>query len=153
MSTPQVLLRSDFSGVTVTILFAVFFVLFAAWMLLGWMIGESRDIGWMRNWCAGIFVITALVSCLAGGALMARRLTQATCRSSVQEFARLLNERAEQGRMEDVRDAIQHLAEQPDEWSSHSPDILRRIDELTVALEKTARPRVAAKASEESRGE
>lgn len=148
MSQALILRRSDFSGVTVTILFAVFFLLFAAWMLLGWMIGESRDIRWMRNWCAGIFVITALVSCLAGGALLARRMTQTACRSSVQEFARLLHERAEQGRMEDVRDAIQHLAEQPDEWSSHSPDILRRVDELTMALEKTARPRVASKAND-----
>ena len=135
----------DLVGGSVKILFAVFFLLFAAWMFLGWMIGESRDIRWMRNWCAGIFVVVALVSCLAGGALMARRMTQASCRASVQEFSKLLNERAKQGRMEDVRDAIQHLAEQPDDWSSHSPDILARMTELTQALEKTARPRVAVK--------
>jgi hypothetical protein len=55
------------------------------------------------------------------------------------EFSRLLHERMDEGRIEDVRDAIQHLSEEPDEWSTHSPDILKRVDELTEALQKTSR--------------
>lgn len=127
------------------ILFAVFLVLFTAWMLLGWFFGESRDIAWMRNWCAGIFVVMAVCICLGGGAYFARRMTQTACRASVQQFSRLLHERAKAGRMDDVRDAIEHLAEQPDEFSTHSPDILKRIAEVTEALEKTSVSRVASK--------
>ena len=128
-------------------LLAVFLLLFTAWMFLGWMIGESRDIRWMRNWCAGIFVVMVILICLGGGAVFARRSTQASCRASLEQFARLLEERAEEGRIQDVRDAISHLANRPDEWSSHSPDILSRINEVTQALEKTSLNRVATKAA------
>lgn len=133
------------AGAIVIILIAVFLVLFTAWMLLGWMVGESRDIRWMRNWCAGIFVVMAILLCLGGGAWISRKMTQTAYRSSIQKFSRLLNERAGEGRMEDVRDAIQHLAEEPDEWSTHNADILRRIEEVTEALEKTSHRRVADK--------
>jgi len=127
------------------ILSGVFLVLFTAWMFLGWLIGESRDIRWMRNWCAGIFVILSIAVCLGGGALLSRKMTQSSHRASVERFSRLLHERASEGRLDDVRDAIQHLAEQPDEWSSHSPDILTRVDEVTEALRKTSRTQTAAK--------
>jgi len=128
----------------VAILSGVFLVLLTAWMLLGWFIGESRDIRWMRNWCAGIFVVMSVLICLGGGALLARRMAQADHRASVQQLTRLLNERASEGRMDDVRDAIQHLADQPDEWSTHSPDILTRVSEVTEALKKTSRRQTAA---------
>jgi hypothetical protein len=128
-------------------LLAVFLLLFTAWMFLGWMTGESRDIRWMRNWCAGIFVVMVILICLGGGAVFSRRSTQASCRASLEQFARLLEERAEEGRIQDVRDAISHLANRPDEWSSHSPDILSRINEVTQALEKTSLNRVATKAA------
>ena len=128
-------------------LLPVFLFLFTAWMFLGWMIGESRDIRWMRNWCAGIFVVMVVLICLGGGAVFARRATPASCRASLEQFARLLEERAEEGRSQDVRDAIGHLANRPNEWSSHSPDILNRINEVTQALEKTSLNRVATKAA------
>ena len=127
------------------ILFAVFLILFTAWMLFGWFVGESRDIRWMRNWCAGIFVVMAILICLGGGAWVSRRFTQKSYRESVTKLTRLLDERAKEGRMEDVRDAIAHIAEHPDEWSTHSSDILQRMEEVTQALEKTVRTRVAAK--------
>lgn len=142
---PVILVRVSGEPSAVMYLFAVFLLLFTAWMFLGWMIGESRDIRWMKNWCAGIFVITAILICLGGGAFFARRATQASCRASLEQFARLLEERAEEGRLQDVRDAISHLANKPDEWSSHSPDILTRIDDVTQALEKTSINRVASK--------
>lgn len=128
-------------------LLAAFLVLFTAWMFLGWMFGEARDIRWLRNWCAGIFVVMALLICLGGGAMLARRVTQSSHRQTLEQFARLLEERAEEGRIQDVRDAINHLANKPDEWSTHSPDILVRIDEVTQALEKTALSKVATKSN------
>jgi hypothetical protein len=127
------------------ILSGVFLVLLTAWMFLGWRIGESRDIRWMRNWCAGIFVITSALICLGGGAVVARRMTQTSHRASVERFSRLLHERASEGRLDDVRDAIHYLAEQPAECSSYSPDILTRVDEVTEALQKTSRTQTAAR--------
>jgi hypothetical protein len=130
-------------------LLAVFLLLFTAWMFLGWMYGESRDVRWLRNWCAGIFVLMATLICLGGGAVFARRATQASCRASLEQFAKLLEERVEEGRIQDVRDAISHLANRPEEWSSHSPDILTRINEVTQALEKTSLNKVATKTAAE----
>lgn len=142
---PEVLVFLPAEFPAVMYLLAVFFLLFTAWMFLGWMFGESRDIRWMRNWCAGIFVVMSILICLGGGAMFARRITQASCRKSLEQFAKLLEERAEEGRIQDVRDAISHLANKPGEWSSHSPDILTRIEEVTQALEKTSISRVATK--------
>lgn len=125
------------------ILFAVFLTLFTAWMFWGWLVGESRDIRWMRNWCAGIFVVLAILICLGSGAWLSRRLTEARHRNAVQRVSQLLHQRMNEGRSEDVKDALKHLAEAPDEWSTHSEDILVRLTDVTVALEKTARTRVA----------
>lgn len=132
-------------ALNMTVLIAVFLLLFTAWMLLGWFVGESRDVRWMRNWCAAIFVVMVILVCLGGGAWISRRMTQSSYRESLTNLSRLLNERAGEGRLEDVRDAITHLADEPDEWSTNSPDILKRIDEVTIALQKTARKKVAAK--------
>jgi hypothetical protein len=127
------------------LLIVIFLILFTSWMLWGWIVGESRDIRWMRNWCAGIFVVLCILLCLGGGAWFSRQAIQSSCRSRVQEFTRLLYERMEEGRIDDVRDALQHISEEPDEWSTYSRDRLQRMDEVTEALRKTARSRVATK--------
>ncbi len=127
------------------ILFGVFLTLFTAWMFWGWLVGESRDIRWMRNWCAGIFVMLAILICLGSGAWLSRQISESRHREAVQRVTQLLHERMNQGRIEDVKDALQHLAEDPNEWSTHSEDVLVRLSVVTEALQKTARTRVAAK--------
>jgi hypothetical protein len=127
------------------LLFAVFLILFTSWMLWGWMVGESRDIRWMRNWCAGIFVVLCTLICLAGGAAVSHQITKSACRSQVEQFTKLLNERMKEGRTDDVRDALQHIAEQPDERSTYSQDVVQRMSEVTEALQKTTRSRIASK--------
>ena len=127
------------------LLFAVFLILLTSWMLWGWMVGESRDIRWMRNWCAGIFVVLCTLICLTGGALISRQITQSACRANVEHLTRLLNERMKEGRTDDVQDAIQHIAEIPDESSTSSRDVLQRMAEVTNALQNTSRSQVAAK--------
>lgn len=126
------------------ILFGVFLTLFTAWMFWGWLVGESRDIRWMRNWCAGIFVALAILICLGSGAWFSRRISESRHREALQRVTQLLHERMNQGRIEDVKDALQHLADDPDEWSTHSEDVLIRLSVVTEALQKTARTRVAA---------
>ena len=133
------------------ILFAVFLTLFTAWMFWGWLVGESRDIRWMRNWCAGTFVVLAIMICLSSGAWLSHRLTEARHRDSVQRLTQQLHHRMNAGRIDDVKDALQHLAEDPGEWSTHSGDILTRMDEVTQALQQTARVRVAVKPSGQQR--
>ena len=132
------------------LLFAVFLILLAAWMFWGWLVGESRDIRWMRNWCAGVFVVLAILICLGSGALLANRQAEERHRASVQRVIHLLHARMNEGRIDDVKDALRHLAEVPAEWSTHSPDILTRLAEVTAALEKTARTRVAEKPTRSS---
>lgn len=124
---------------------AIFTLLIAGWMLFAWIIGESYDIRWLRNWCAGIFVTMAIVVCTGGGFYLTYKIVRASHRSSVQQFAVLLKERLDEGRISDVRDAVEHLAVEPSEGSASHPDILQRLAELTEALESTRRERVAVR--------
>jgi hypothetical protein len=121
------------------ILFAVFLTLATAWIFWGWMVGESREIRWMKRWCATIFVSLAILICLGAGAGISRRMTKTQHSDSVRRLTQLLHERMKEGRTDDVRDALQHLAEDPAEGSSHSPDVLTRLSDVTEALQKTVR--------------
>jgi hypothetical protein len=118
-------------------------MLLASWMLLAWMFGDSSDIRWLRNWCAGIFILTAVSLCAGGGFYLTYKVLRTSHRQAVQEMAHLLNERIKEGRTEDVRDALDHLASEPSEDSGFSSDILQRIKEVTNALEQTRNANVA----------
>jgi hypothetical protein len=144
------LLRSDprlsrFQIIAMIYLFAIFLLLIAGWMLLAWMIGESYDIRWLRNWCAGIFVVMAICICTGGGFYLTYKMLRSTHRQSVQQMAKLLKERLDEGRTSDVRDAIEHLASDPPEGSGFSPDILQRMTEVTQALDQTRHSNVASR--------
>ncbi|MFO0975177.1 MAG: hypothetical protein U0996_02205 [Planctomycetaceae bacterium] len=113
-------------------------VLLTGWLLFGWFVGESSDIRWLKHWCSVLFVSMAVVLCLSGGAFVTHRITTSSHRKAVQELAAQLNQRMKEGRTADVRDAISFLANPPDERSNHSPDILRRLEELRTALRETS---------------
>lgn len=130
------------------ILAAVFLVLLTGWMLLGWMVGESRDVRWMRQSCAVIFVTMLSLMCLGGGVVFTQHSLESNHRRSVRKFALLLRDRIHQGRIDDVRDALDHLADDPDSRSSDNPDILRRLSDVTEALGKTAHTQIADQNSE-----
>lgn len=127
------------------LLSAVFFVLLTSWLLWWWLVGESRDIRWMRNWSATTFVVMAAVACFAAGAMLTHRYDEARYRKLTAEFSQLLEERLAANRTEDVRDALSHVNNTPDEWSSFSADELQRLSEVTEALRKTSRPAIAGK--------
>ncbi len=135
----------------VLLLFAVFSLLLTSWMLWWWLVGESRDIRWMRNWFATFFVVMAALTCFGAGAMVAHRYDEARYRKIVVEFSQLLEERLENNRTQDVRDALGHVNDEPDEWSSFSRDQLERLKEVTDALRKMPRRAVAKKASDELR--
>lgn len=134
------------------ILSGVFFLLLTGWMFWWWLLGEARDIRWMRNWFATFFVVMAAFSCFGAGALIAHRYDEARYRKLVTEFSQLLEERLKNNRDQDVRDALSHVNDTPDEWSSFSRDQLHRLEEVTEALRKSARSSVAAKDRSENIG-
>ncbi len=116
-------------------------------MLWWWLVGESRDIRWMRNWFAAFFVVTAALTCFGAGAMLAHRYDEARYRNLVVEFSQLLEERLQSHRIQDVRDALSHVNDEPDEWSSFSRDRLDRIKEVTDALRKSSSRAIAERTS------
>ncbi len=135
------------------ILFSVFFLLLTSWMLWWWLVGESRDIRWMRNWFATFFVVTAALTCFGAGAMLAHRYDEARYRNLAVEFSQLLEERLESNRIQDVRDALSHVNDEPDEWSSFSRDRLDRMKEVTEALRKSSGRAIAERTSGERKVE
>ena len=125
------------------ILFAVFFLLLTSWVLWGWLVGESRDIRWMRHWFAAFFVFAAALICFVAGAMITHQYDDTRYRKLVIEFSQLLEERLETNRIQDVRDALSHVNDEPDEWSSFSRDRLDRVKEVTEALRKSSSSTVA----------
>ncbi len=113
-------------------------VLLTGWLLFGWLVGESSDIRWLKHWCSVLFVAMAVMLCLSGGAFVTHRITTSSHRKAVQELAAQLHQRMKDGRTADVRDAISFLANPPDERSNHSPDVLRRLEELRTAMRETS---------------
>ena len=55
-----------------------------------------------------------------------------------------MEERLDSNRTQDVRDALHHVNNPPDEWSTFSRDQLERIREVTEAMQKTTEPPVAS---------
>ena len=142
-------LSFEFWNVAVLILIGVFFLLLTSWMLWWWLVGESRDIRWMRNWFATFFVVMAACMCFGAGAWLTHRFDEARYRKLFVEFSQLLEERLAENRTQDVRDALIHVNSEPDEWSSFSRDRLVRVTEVTEALRKSSSRAVADKASGE----
>ena len=128
---------------------AVFFLLLTSWMLWWWLVGESRDIRWMRNWFAGFFVVAAALICFVAGAIIAHQYDESRYRRLVVEFSQLLEERLESDRIQDVRDALSHVNSEPDERSGFSRDRLARVKEVTEALRKSTSTAVAESTSGE----
>ncbi len=137
----------DHRNVDVLILSAVFFLLLTSWMLWWWLVGESRDIRWMRHWFATFFVVTAALACFGAGAIVTHWYDEIRYRKLVAEFSRLLEERLEHNREQDVRDALSHVNDEPDEWSSFSRDRLVRLNEVTDALRKSSPKNMAGNMS------
>ena len=144
-------LKFAFWNVAVLILTGVFFLLLTSWMLWWWLVGESRDISWMRNWFATFFVVMVALMCFGAGALLTHKYDEARYRKLVVEFSQLLEERLAENRTQDVRDALIHVNSEPDEWSSFSRDRLARVMEVTEALRKSSSRAVAEKTSSERR--
>lgn len=112
------------------LLIPVFMALIAAWALWGWVVGESRNIKWLRNWCAPIFVVTTVLITAGGGGLASRILTKKAIREDVAQMLEHVDALVQQGRSDVVRSEIQKLHEK--QLDDNSVDILKELPNLNV---------------------
>lgn len=131
-------------------LYATILLLITGWILLGWMIGESHDVVWLKRWCAPLFVGLAVVLCLCGSGWLTWRTVRAQQRQAIQQLANELHRRSREGRDDDVRAALEFLATAPELGSGKDADILARIDSLNTALSKTQKTERTAERSAKS---
>lgn len=55
-------------------------------MLWGWVVGETKNIKWLRVWCGPIFVITAMLISAGTGAVATRIIFKRETRRNVSEL-------------------------------------------------------------------
>lgn len=123
------------------ILIPIFLVLFACWMLWGWMVGESKNIKWLRHWCAPIFVITVMIISAGAGAGLARHLTQAQVRTDVTALLQTIEHKLTAGQGRDVISEIR-ATDKSDDPDRDAFDLLDHIavmqNNLSPSAEKIA---------------
>lgn len=142
------------------VLVAALILLFCAWTLWGWFVTDRREILWARNWCATMFVASAILISLGAGAVTTLVVVKGRHRAQVQEFATVLEQHLSAGHTDIARKELKRIIEEPDEWSADSEDLLKRMtasterlvsgqmtnstESLPVPAEPESRPRAAA---------
>jgi hypothetical protein len=128
-------------------LIAVLILLFSAWMLWGWLVGENREILWMRNWCAISFVISALLISAGTGIGITVAVSRSQHRAEVRAFAEALERQLAAGRADKARQHLQKVIDRPDEWSSDSNDLLERMTAETARMQSSGPQQAAGRAA------
>ncbi len=113
------------------ILIPIFLILFACWMLWGWTVGESKDIRWLRHWCAPIFVVTAMLISAGAGAVVTRGIVRNRVRDDVTQLLATIEQKILTGQSRKVVSEIQATdrSEDPDR------DAFDLLDHITVMQE------------------
>lgn len=125
-------------------LVGILILLFAAWMLWGWLVGEHREIIWMRNWCATLFVITALLISGGAGVGVTIAISRSRHRADVRNFAEALEKQLAAGKYQEARNSLQSVINTPDEWSDDSHDLLERMTTVTARMQQSPSIRAAS---------
>lgn len=125
-------------------LVGILILLFAAWMLWGWLVGEHREIIWMRNWCATLFVITALLISGGAGVGVTIAISRSRHRADVRNFAEALEKQLAAGKYQEAKNSLQSVINTPDEWSDDSHDLLERMTTVTARMQQSPSIRAAA---------
>lgn len=128
-------------------LISVLILLFSAWMLWGWLVGENREILWMRNWCAISFVISALLISAGTGIGITVAVSRSHHRAEVRAFAEALERQLAAGRADQALEHLQKVINRPDEWSSDSSDLLERMSAETDRMQSSGPQQVAGRAA------
>lgn len=120
---------------------ATLLLLLTAWVIFGWIVSESWNIRWLKNWLALVSVTLLALICGGGGVFATRKFLIAQQRQGIQAFASQLNARIQDGHPDDALEAIRIIAEGPPEGSDYSQDVLQRMGQV--------RTRLAGKADEQ----
>lgn len=124
----------------------IFLSLFAGWMLWGWTVGESKNIKWMRVWCAPLFVVTIMLLSLGAGALVSRVMTRRKARADVTEVLACIQQQLEAGNADFVLKEIQ-ATDQTGNPDASDFDLLKHLEKMTANLDPEL-SRVAGKPRE-----
>lgn len=120
-------------------LIPVFLILFAAWMLWGWLVSDVRDIRWMRKWCAIVFVVMAVSMSAGAGVGVTMAILKRQFRQDVREFAVSMKKQTDAGNQKLVTEELQQLIEPTDAFPGQSGDILERLKASRQRLESGQR--------------
>lgn len=116
-------------------LIPVFIILFAAWMLWGWLVSDVRDIRWMRKWCAILFVVTAVLISVAAGAGITMAVLKRQFRHDLHEFASALKKQVDAGNQQLVSEELNLILNPDASEPGASGDILQRLHTSRTRLE------------------
>ncbi len=119
------------------ILIPIFLILFAAWMLWGWSVGESKNIKWLRQWCAPTFVVTAVIIAAGAGAFLSRAITRQQVRSDVLKLLENVELRVRTGGADKVLSEIQ-ATDHSDDPDRDAFDILDHLSVMNENLSPTS---------------
>lgn len=113
------------------ILIPIFLMLFSAWMLWGWSVGESKNIKWLRQWCAPAFVLTAVLIATGAGAAVSHILTRNKVRDDVAQLLENIELRIRTGGADRVVSEIRAL----DHSNDPDAEAFDLLNELSVVNE------------------
>lgn len=118
------------------ILIPVFLMLFACWMLWGWVVGECKDIKWMRVCFAPIFVVTAVLIAAGAGAGIALMTVRPRVKQDVAELLTAIQQSIEAGHGNEVVAEIRRT-DRSDDPDRDAFDLLKHLSVMRSNLEKT----------------
>lgn len=116
------------------VLIPIFLLLFAGWVLWGWFVGESKDIKILRQWCAPIFVCTAMLISFGAGAGISIALTKNKIRGDVADLLENIELRVRTGGSDKVISEIRAT----DHSNDPDRDAFDLLDHLSVMNENLA---------------
>ena len=123
------------------ILVPIFFVLFASWMLWGWTVGESKNIKWLRRWCAPVFVVTVVMMSVGAGAYIGRVVTRNAVREDITRLLKTIELRVRTGGSDKVIAELQTLdhSDDPDADAFDAlDDVAQMADNLSIKPQDVA---------------
>ncbi|MBL8817084.1 MAG: hypothetical protein JNL58_13735 [Planctomyces sp.] len=120
-------------------LIPVFLLLFAAWMLWGWLVSDVRDIRWMRKWCAIVFVVMAVLMSAGAGVGITMAVLKRQFRAEVRDFALVVKKQLDSGNQQMISEELQQIIEPTDAFPGQSSDILQRLEASKQRLQSGQR--------------
>lgn len=119
------------------LLIPIFITLFAGWMLWGWVVGEYKNVPWLRRWCGVLFIGCLAFLSFGAGGMTARIYTKQQMREEVGQLLHHIDWQLHHGNQDVVAEELKKARlEQAD---STDFDVLRHLPKLSQDLEPETR--------------